>query len=294
MTYSIVARDAETGELGAAVQSHWFNVGGLVVAAVAGVGAVATQAAPNLAYKPRGLALLRQGTPAEQVVAALVADDAAAAHRQLAVVDARGGAAAHTGASCMRDAGHLIGDGFSVQANIMRTAEVWHAMRETFEARRGAGLTAALLATLDAAEAAGGDLRGRQSAAIVVVPAAGGEEERLVDLRVDDAADPLAELHRLVRLNDAYVLADEADQLSARGDAARAADLYVRSFETAPEKVELRFWAGLGLVGAGEADRGAALLRACVAADAAWLELLRRLDPADAPAAPDALRLLDQ
>ena len=292
MTYSIVARDPATGALGVAVQSHWFDVGALVPAAVPGVGAVATQAAPNTSYKPRGLALLRDGRTAAQVVAELIDRDDAAAHRQLAVVDARGGAAAHTGASCMADAGHLVGDGFTVQANIMRSPAVWAAMRDTFEAVRGGGLVAALLATLDAAEAAGGDLRGRQSAALLVVPGEGGEADRLADLRVDDSPDPLGELRRLVRLNEAYLLADEGDQLSADGDFLAAADRYVRAFDAAPDKVELRFWAGLGLIAAGDEDRGAELVRETVDRDPSWLELLRRLDPASVPAAPEALRLL--
>ncbi|MFD1720741.1 DUF1028 domain-containing protein [Amnibacterium endophyticum] len=291
MTYSIVARDPETGSLGVAVQSHWFDVGGLVIAAEAGVGAIATQAAPNLAVKPRGLAMLRDGRTADQVVAELRAGDDLIDHRQFAVVGADGSAAAHTGASCMADAGHLVGDGFSVQANIMRSPAVWHAMKDTFEAVRGGGLGAALLATLDAAEAAGGDLRGRQSAAILVVPATGGPEERLVDLRVDDGPEPLVELRRLLRLSDAYRLADEGDQLSAAGDAAGAADRWFRAFETAPEKVELRFWAGVGLVGAGSPERGAALVRECVQQDDSWAELLRRLMPD--PAAAESLRLLD-
>lgn len=294
MTYSIVARDPGTGDLGVAVQSHWFDVGGLVVAAEAGVGAIATQAAPNLAVKPRGLALLREGMGAEQVVAELVAGDDLAAHRQFAVVGTDGRAAAHTGAACMREAGHLVGDGFSVQANIMRSSAVWAAMHDAFEAVRGGGLTQGLLAALDAAEAAGGDLRGRQSAAILVVPAQGGPEERLVDLRVDDAPEPLDELRRLVRLNDAYALADAADQLAASGDAPAAADLYLRAFESAPEKVELRFWAGLGLVSAGRQEQGVALVRECGQLDDAWFELLRRLDPAAAPGAAECLRLLDE
>lgn len=294
VTYSIVARDPSTGAMGVAVQSHWFNVGGLVPAAIAGIGAVATQASPNTSFKPQGLALLRQGRTAEQVVAALLDGDDAAQHRQFAVVDAHGGAAGHTGSACMPVAGHLVGDGFVVQANIMRSAAIQPAMRDAFEATRGGGLVPALLATLDASEAAGGDLRGRQSAAILVVPGEGGEADRLADLRVDDSPDPLRELRRLVGLNDAYVLADEGDALSAHGDFPSAADRYVRAFEAAPDAIELQFWAGLGLIAAGSPDRGAALVRQTVDRDASWLELLRRLDPASVPAAPEALRLLQQ
>ena len=291
MTYSIVARDPSTGALGVAVQSHWFSVGAMVPAAVAGVGAIVTQANPALHVKPQGLALLRQGLRAEEVLARLLAEDDAVEHRQIAVVDAHGGAAAHTGSSCMAAAGHLVGDGFTVQANIMRSPAVWSAMRDGFEGAWNGGLAPALLAALDAAEAAGGDLRGRQSAAILVVPAEGDESARLLDLRVDDSPDPLGELHRLVGLGDAYRHADEGDQLFARGDFRRAADAYVAAFDAAPQKPELRFWAGLGLIAAGEPDRGLPLVREAVAASDAWLELLRRLSP-EVPAASEALRLL--
>ena len=292
MTYSIVARDPDTGALGVAVQSHWFDVGAVVPAAVAGIGVVATQASPNVQYKPQALALLREGRSAAEVVPALVAGDPAAASRQFALVDANGVAMGHTGEACIAAAGHVVGDGFVCQANMMRSDAVWPAMAETFTATIGQGLTAALLATLDAAEAAGGDLRGRQAAALIVVPASGTEADRLVDVRVDDATEPLAELHRLVVLNDAYALAGEGDELLAQGDVGAAADRYVRAYEAAPGAIELKFWAGIGLVTAGRADRGTALLRETIDADAGWLELLRRLSPAAIPAAPEALRLL--
>ncbi len=292
MTYSIVARDAATGALGIAVQSHWFNVGGLVPAAVPGLGAVATQANPDVQHKPRAMAMLREGATAEEVVAALRRDDPAIAHRQFAVVDAAGRAAGHTGERCIPSAGNRIGDGYVVQANMMRGPGVWPAMAEAFEAARRGGFPAALLATLDAAEAAGGDVRGRQAAAILVVPPEGTEADRLVDLRVDDAPEPLAELRRLVGLNEAYVLADRADAASAHGDFATAAELYVAAFDAAPGNTELRFWAGLGLIAAGGSERGAALVKETVDEDSSWLQLLRSLDPAAVPSAPEALRLL--
>jgi uncharacterized Ntn-hydrolase superfamily protein len=292
MTYSIVARDPSTGALGVAVQSHWFNVGSLVPAASAGVGAVATQAMPALQHKPRALALLREGRSATEVVAALEDGDPAAAHRQFAVVDASGLAAGHTGAECIPGAGHVTGEGYVCQANMMRTADVWPAMAEAYEATIGRGLTTALLAALDAAELAGGDLRGRQAAAILVVPAEGTDADRIVDVRVDDALEPLQELRRLVALNDAYVLADEGDQLMANGDMTAAADRFIAAYESAPGNDELRFWAGLGLITASMPDRGLLLLRETIAADASWDELLHRLSPAVVPAVPEAIRLL--
>ncbi len=291
-TYSIVARDPRTGAMGVAVQSHWFNVGSLVPAAIAGIGAVATQANPDVQHKPRALAMLREGRSAAEIVPALLEGDDAAAHRQFAVVDATGLAVGHTGDMCIPAAGSVTGEGYVCQANMMRTRDVWPAMAEAYEATAGRGLTAALLAALDAAELAGGDIRGRQSAAILIVPAEGTEADRIVDLRVDDAPEPLAELRRLVALNDAYVLADEGDAAMAHGDMTTAADRYIGAYESAPGSDELRFWAGIGLISAGLPERGLQLLRQTIAADTSWHELLRRLSPAVVPAAPEALRLL--
>lgn len=291
-TYSIVARDPRTGAFGVAVQSHWFNVGSVVPDASAGIGVIATQANPDVQHKPRALAMLRDGQRADAVLAALLEGDSAAAHRQLAVVDATGRAAGHTGSSCIPASGHVTGDGYVCQANMMRSPDVWPAMAEAYEATIDSGLTAALLAALDAAELAGGDIRGRQAAAILVVPAEGTDADRIVDVRVDDASEPLRELRRLVTLNDAYVLADEGDALMAHGDFASAAGRYVAAYEAAPGNDELRFWAGLGLLTAGMTERGIAFLRETIAADPSWHELLRRLSPDIVPAAPQALRLL--
>ena len=292
-TYSIVARDPATGAMGVAVQSHWFSVGALVPAAAAGVGAVATQAFFDVQHKPRALALLRDGRSAADVSAALLDGDDAGDHRQFAVVDNEGRAVGHTGSSCIREAGHVAGDGYVCQANMMRTAEVWPAMAQAYEQTIGRGMTAALLAALDAAELAGGDIRGRQSAAILIVPPTGTEADRIVDLRVEDHPAPLAELRRLVTLNDAYVLADEGDAALAHGDAALAADRYVAAYEAAPQNIELQFWAALGLISADLHDRGLLLLRQVVDQDRSWHELLRRLSPELVPSAPEALRLLD-
>lgn len=292
MTYSIVAFDETTGRLGVAVQSHFFNVGALVPAALPGVGAVATQSMPNLQVKPRALAMLAEGRHPDDVVRELVADDPESGYRQFAVIDAQGRAAAHTGERCMADAGHLVGQGFSVQANIMRSPDVWPAMAAAFESSAGDDLARRLLAVLDAAEAAGGDLRGRQSAALLVVPAEGTEVDRLVDLRVEDSPEPLVELRRLLLLNEAYASANDADAALTVGDTAGAARGYVRAMEAAPDIVEMRFWAGLSLMDAGDDERGIPLLREAVAADAAWLELLHRLQDDISPSAARAAGLL--
>jgi uncharacterized Ntn-hydrolase superfamily protein len=291
VTYSIVARDSSTGELGVAVQSHWFSVGSVVVAAEAGVGAIATQASPNVSYKSAGLALLRSGMGAAEVSSALRSDDPAVDHRQFAIVDSAGRAVAFTGEACIAEAGQYAGDGFTCQANMMRNDTVWATMALAFEASSGP-LSHRLLNALDAAQSVGGDLRGQQSAALLIVPGDGLADDKLVDVRVEDHPAPLTELRRLVTLSEAYSLADEGDDLLARGDFGGASTRYVRANEIAPENDELRFWAGLGLLSAGSEARGLELIRASIAHDESWRELLTRLDPADVPSAPEALRLL--
>ena len=206
MTYSIVARDPETGRLGVAVQTRSFAVGAAVPWAEAGVGAVATQSFTERSYGPLGLDLMRAGRPPEDALAGLVRADAEQEVRQVGMVDAAGRGAAHTGALCIREAGHLVRDGFTVQANMMSSADVWPAMASAYQAASGS-FPQRLLAALDAGEAAGGDFRGRQTAALLVVEdRASGRpwDDRVIDVRVDDHADPLAELRRLVTLAEGY------------------------------------------------------------------------------------------
>ena len=290
-TYSIVARDPVTGELGVAVQSHWFSVGPIVPWARAGVGAVATQASVEVAYGPRALDLLAGGRDAHGALERLVAADSGRANRQVAILDAKGHVAAHTGESCMPFAGHCTGDGVSCQANIMASEKVWPAMLEAFSSAEGS-LTVRLLAALDAAEAEGGDIRGRQSAAILVVPAAGNPWDTVISLRVEDDPDPLRELARLVRLHDAYVLAGEGDEGVAQGRHDEAASLYLRASQLAPESAELRFWAGLGAAQMGDLDAGVRDVQAAIAIHAGWLDLLARLPSDVAPAGATVLRRL--
>lgn len=284
MTYSIVARDQETGELGVAVQSHWFSVGPIVPWAAPGVGAVATQASVEPSYGPRALALLREGVDAEQALARLLADDPGAAGRQVAVIDSGGRVAVHTGESCIPFAGHAVGDGVSCQANIMASERVWPAMLETFNASAGS-LTMRLLAALDAAEREGGDLRGRQSAAILVVPAQGEVWQPVVSLRVEDHPAPLAELRRLISLHTAYRLAGRADEFVNAGRHDDAAELYERAAALAPDNHELRFWSGLGAAQSGDLDRGTAQVREAIAQHPGWRDLLGRLPASVAPSA---------
>jgi uncharacterized Ntn-hydrolase superfamily protein len=291
MTYSIVARDPATGEVGVAVQSHWFSVGPIVPWARPGVGAVATQANAEPAYGPRALDLLEQGASAAEALGRLLSADPLAASRQVAVVDADGGVAAHTGEACMAFAGDIQGGGVSCQANIMATAEVWPAMLDAYAAGQGS-LTTRLLTALNVGEATGGDLRGRQSAAILVVPAGGESWETVTSLRVEDHPDPLVELTRLAKLDEAYRLAGRGDEQLAQGSYAEASALFARACELAPESDELRFWAGLGAAQLGDMDTALAQVRAAIAVNDGWLELLRRLTPELAPSAPAVLAAL--
>ncbi len=293
MTYSLVARDPDTGELGVAVQSHWFSVGSIVTWARPGVGAVATQSIAEPAYGPRLLERLAAGERPAAALAAELAEDAPSRFRQVAVVDGVGETAVHTGPGCIAHAGDVGGEGFSAQANMMRSPEVWPAMAAAYERARGP-LERRLLAALEAGEAVGGDLRGRQSAAILVVAAEGEPWSSKLDLRVEDSPEPLVELSRLVDLHDAYALADRADELAGRGEHADAARLYADAAAAAPGSVELGFWAGLGIAASGDVDAGAQRVAAAIAADPAWGELLARLEPEIAPSAATVRARLDR
>jgi uncharacterized Ntn-hydrolase superfamily protein len=284
VTYSIVARDPESGELGVGVQSHWFSVGSIVPWARPGVGAVATQSICDPGYGPRLLDRVERGEAPNAALGAELAGDPLARFRQVAVVDAARAVAIHTGDKCIAHAGHREGDGYSVQANLMATPAVWPAMAEAFESASGE-LARRMLAALEAGEDAGGDVRGRQSAALLVVPPEGEGWQRTVELRVDDHADPLPELRRLCDLHDAYVLADRADARAGEGRHEEAAALYRRAAEAAPTSVELRFWAGLGIAAAGDVERGASQVAEAIEHGDGWRELLSRLDPEIAPAA---------
>jgi uncharacterized Ntn-hydrolase superfamily protein len=282
-TYSIVARDPSSGELGVAVQSHWFGVGGVVAWARAGVGAVATQSVAEVAHGPNTLERMQSGLAAAEAIAAVLREDELARFRQLGAVDCNGHAAAHTGAGCISYAGDVTGEGFACQANMMAGASVPSAMAAAYRAHEG-DLAERLLAALDAAEATGGDVRGRQSAALLVVPASGESWRTRFDVRVEDHAAPLVELRRLVRLARAYEMAGQADELAAEGAHAEATRLYLAAARLAPEADELTFWAGLG-VAAEDLDAGLELMRRAAAVKPAWLTLLDRLSDELAPTA---------
>jgi uncharacterized Ntn-hydrolase superfamily protein len=283
-TYSIVARDPATGELGAAVQSHWFSVGSLCTWARPGVGAVATQSVVEPAHGPHALDRIEAGATAQDALAELIAADPLGAVRQVGAVDANGNVAVHTGANCIPCAGDALGAHHSCQANMMARDTVPHAMSAAFEAAEG-DLAARLLAALHAAEGEGGDVRGRQSAALLVVPPEGEPWHTRIDLRVDDHADPIAELERLLALQRAYELAGRGDERMAADQPVEAGALYRQAAELAPGSDELLFWSGLALAHSGDLQAGVDAVRRAIAVHPGWATLLERLSPDFAPAA---------
>jgi uncharacterized Ntn-hydrolase superfamily protein len=282
-TYSIVAYDPETGEHGAAVHSHWFSVGSLCIWARPGIGAVATQSVVEPAHGPHGLDRLAAGDTAEAALRALLGPDELAAVRQVGIVDGAGQVAVHTGENCIPCAGHATGAHVSAQANMMERETVPVAMVAGFEAATG-DLADRLMAALHAAEGEGGDVRGRQSAALVVVPREGEPWRARFELRVEDHQEPVEELGRLLRLARAYELAGEADELMASDRTEAAGGLYLRAAELAPESDELLFWAGLAQVHAGDVQTGMAAVRRAIELHPGWFTLLERLSPDFAPA----------
>jgi uncharacterized Ntn-hydrolase superfamily protein len=292
-TYSIVARDPATGDMGVAVQSHWFSVGSNVTWAEAGVGVVATQSFIDPAYGKRGLDLMRRGVPAPEALKQLLAADPQRDVRQVAMVDAKGRVAAHTGAKSIAAAGHHIGQQYSAQANLMANERVWPAMAEAYEHASG-DLADRLLAALDAAQAAGGDIRGRQSAALLIVKASGSDQpwpgaDRLFDLRVDDSPDPLGELRRLVRLQRAYSHANRGDELFSEKKVDEAVREYTAAAKLAPEIVELPFWEAVTLASVGREAEAAPVFREVFAKEPAWADLVPRLPAAGLLPADEAL-----
>ncbi len=280
MTYSIVARDPETGRFGIAVQSHYLGVGPVVPWLEAGVGAVATQASVNVSFGPIGLELLRAGRSAAEVVAAVLASDDRPQVRQLGVVDASGRAAAHTGTDCIPACGDLVRDGFTVQGNLLERETCWPAMATAYEAALGAGepFVERLLRAMEAAEGEGGDVRGRQSAAIMIVdsvvhPAAW--RGRLMDLRIEDHPDPVPELRRIVTLQLAYNLLDDAGDAAAAGRDATVR--YAEARRMAPDAYELVFWRAVELATGGDVEAGRRELAIAVAADGHWRTTLEHM-----------------
>jgi uncharacterized Ntn-hydrolase superfamily protein len=278
-TYSIVARDTVTGEMGVAVQSHWFSVGSLVTWAEAGVGAVATQSFVDPAYGQLGLDLMRGGKTATQALEAILASDPGKDVRQVAMIDAKGNVAAHTGTKCIEAAGHLVGRNYSVQANLMLNDKVWPAMAKAFEGSQGT-LAERMLAALDAAEAAGGDIRGRQSAAILIVKGTSTGRpwlDRVMELRVEDHQLPLKELRRLVQVHRAYDWMNNGDLAVEHGDVDAALREYAAAEAMFPDNMEMKFWHAVALVNVGRVDDSLPLFKTIFVNDIHWATLVPRL-----------------
>lgn len=278
-TFSIVARDPNTGELGVAVQSHWFSVGPIVAWAEAGVGAVATQSFVDPSYGKLGLELMRIGKSAPDALKSLLAGDEGREVRQVAMIDAQGRVDAWTGKNDIYAAGHIVGRDFSVQANLMLNDKVWPAMAQTFENTKG-DLADRMLAALDAAQAVGGDIRGRQSAALVVVagkPTGQAWKDRIFDLRVDDSPEPLKELRRLVTLQRAYNHMNAGDLAVEKKDNEGALREYGAAEKLVPDNPEMIYWHAVALVNMGRVDESLPLFQKVFAMDKNWATLTPRL-----------------
>ena len=277
MTYSIVARDPMTGRFGVAIQSCWPFVGAGCPWVESGVGAVVTQSFTEIAHGPNGLTGLRNGGGAADVLANLLAADPGEAVRQVGIVDATGRAAAHTGARCVQAAGHVTADGVAVQANMMERPTVWPAMLAAYEGSPGDFLDR-LLAALRAAEAEGGDIRGRQSAALVVSGAPGDPPwRREVDIHVDDHAAPLDELERLIQVHRGYAALDRAEERGAAGDVAGARTAGEEALRLAPGDGQIMAWQAIGMAGGGAMETARALLASATAMNPRWPEFVRRV-----------------
>ena len=278
-TYSIVAYDEETGEMGVAVQSHWFSVGTIVSWGEAGVGVVATQSFVNPQYGPDGLMMLKEGLSPDEIVRKLTTEDEGRAVRQLAVLNKQGIAASYTGDNCIKDAGNLIGKHYSVQANMMLNDKVWPAMALAFENSKGS-LAERMLISLEAGQAAGGDIRGKQSAAILVV---GSENtgkpwlDRKVDLRVDDHKEPLEELRRLLNVHTAYSYMNQGDLDMEHGDMKAALNSYSKAESIYPDNIEMTYWKAVTMANGGMLTEALPLFRKTFAISKNWKTLTKRI-----------------
>lgn len=281
-TFSIVARDKKTGEMGVAVQSHWFSVGADVPWAEAGVGVVATQSFVDPSYGTKGLELMRLGKSASETLKQLIAADSGEAVRQVAMVDSKGEAAVHTGKRCVDYAGHRTGDGYSVQANLMLNDKVPNAMANAFETAPG-DLAERMMMALEAAQEVGGDIRGKQSAAMIMVKAQSSGKswaDRTVNLRVEDHPEPLKELRRLISVARAYGHMNAGDAAMEKNDVETALKEYGEAMKLAGDNVEIAFWSALTLALKGKVDQALPIFKKVFLEDRNWVEVLKRLPKA--------------
>ncbi|MES1218307.1 MAG: DUF1028 domain-containing protein [Bacteroidota bacterium] len=282
-TFSIVARDSVTGEMGVAVQSHWFSVGTVVSWAEAGVGAIATQSFVNKSFGIRGLDFLRRGFTAEQTLDSLLKYDAGREVRQVAIVDTKGNVATHTGTGCIQYATQIQGNQFSVQSNMMLGNQVSIAMASAYRKADGKSLAEKLLMALEAAQGVGGDIRGQQSAAILIVPAkTEGKpwDERTVDLRVDDSKEPIKELRRLYNVHLAYEHMNKGDFAVEKNNMIDAMNEYNTAMKMMPDNLEMQYWTAVTLANNKEVSKAMPIFKKVFAKDKNWKELTRRLPDA--------------
>jgi uncharacterized Ntn-hydrolase superfamily protein len=278
-TYSIVARGAATGQLGAAVQSHWFSVGTNVIWARPGVGAVATQSFTEVSYGPYGLDMMAEGNPASKALKTLIAKDEFENVRQVGMIDANGDTAVHTGSKAIKAHCHIVGEDFTVQANLMEKGTVCSAMAKAFRASK-ADLTGRMMAALQAAQKEGGDIRGKQSAAILVVEGDKGTplwKGRVVDLRVDDHQTPIKELTRLVHVSRAYARMTDGDNLMTEGKVDEALAAYTEAETMMPQNHEAIFWHAATLAAVDRVDESLPLFEKAFAMHPLWREVIPRL-----------------
>jgi uncharacterized Ntn-hydrolase superfamily protein len=281
-TFSIVARDSATGEMGVAVQSHWFSVGTAVSWGEAGVGVVATQSFVDKSYGPKALALMKQGYTAQQALDSLKKADPGVDVRQVGIIDAKGNVASHTGVKCIQYASHITGANFSVQSNMMLTNQVSNAMAAAFRSSAGKPIAERILLALEAAQRAGGDIRGMQSAAMIVVPGTPNNQpwnDKLVDLRVDDAAQPLQELRRLYNIHVAYQHMNNGDLAVEKNDMELAMKEYNAAMKMFPSNLEMQYWTAVTLANTKQVNKAIPMFRKVFAKDKNWKELTRRLPP---------------
>jgi len=278
-TYSIVARDGKTGQLGVGVQSHYFNVS-IVTWGESGVGVVATQAFVNKSFGIKGLELLKKGKTPEEALNELISEDEGRDVRQVSILDVKGRVATHTGVKCIKYAGHKVGKNFSVQANMMLSEKVWSLMAEAFEKSEGLPLPERIINSLEAAETVGGDIRGKQSANIIIFngePISNKWEEPLMDLRVDDHEEPLKEIRRLLTLYRAYEQGDKGDQAIERGDIDDALECYNRGMKMVPDNLELKYWTAVSLANSKKIDESLVLFKDVFQKYDNWRTLTERL-----------------
>jgi uncharacterized Ntn-hydrolase superfamily protein len=278
-TYSIVARDSVSGDMAVAVQSHWFSVGSVVTYGKAGVGVVATQSFVNPSYGPKGLTLMEQGLSPDQALNALLQNDSGEMYRQVAFLNKNGLVATHTGSQCIDEAGNRQGDNFSVQANMMLNNTVWDAMADAFESSKG-DLSQRVLAALKAAENEKGDIRGKQSAAILIVKgeATGNSwEDVVMDLRVEDHANPIQELERLIKIHKAYDFMNNGDLAMELGDTKEAENLYLEAQKLFPDNLEMKYWHAINLLNNREFNKAFPILKSIFVQDKNWKTLTKRL-----------------